>query len=123
MNDLMKAFEEYISFLDNESNKYVQFAGIHGMKVPDEVFKKGEELRNKIFLAKAALKEDGWVELNNIVINELPNDSVVLTMMNNRRVFVYDYEHGLKGLAEIQKHHPEVLCLIITKPLPQPPTK
>jgi len=48
ITDLIKIQKEYIDFLGNESAKYVHFCGIHGMKVPNEVFEKGQDFRNQI---------------------------------------------------------------------------
>lgn len=52
---LIEAQEAYINFLSNESSKYIHFAGIHGMKIPDEVFKQGVQHRENISLLKMVL--------------------------------------------------------------------
>lgn len=55
-NDLIVALEEYINFIDNESAKYIQYAGIHGMLVPDAIFEKGVKHRSKIAALKIQLE-------------------------------------------------------------------
>lgn len=62
-----------------------------------------------------------WMRLNDVIIGDLPNNRVVLTMMGNGRMFAYNISQGIKGLCEVQKHHPESLCTIITKPESESP--
>lgn len=54
-----------------------------------------------------------WVKASELPEN-LPD--VVITMMPNGKVFAYDTTHTMKGLTEIRKHHPDILCLCVNKP-------
>ncbi len=48
MNELEKAYKEYIDFLEKEISSSAVYLHTHGWIVPDEIILKGEELREKI---------------------------------------------------------------------------
>jgi len=56
MNNLIKAFEEYIRFLEDEINKNTTYLVVHSIYTPRDVVQRGIELRAKI----AALKEKNY---------------------------------------------------------------
>lgn len=52
-----------------------------------------------------------WIKASEI--KGMPD--VAVTLMENGKVFAYDTEHNIKGLLEIIKHHPDILCLCFDK--------
>jgi hypothetical protein len=55
-----------------------------------------------------------WVKASELPLeSDLPD--FVVTLIDGR-VFAYDTWHNIKGLREVVKHHPEMLCLCLNKP-------
>jgi hypothetical protein len=61
-----------------------------------------------------SLQRPGWVKASELPLeSDLPD--FVVTLIDGR-VFAYDTWHNIKGLREVVKHHPEMLCLCLNKP-------
>lgn len=48
MEQLIKAQKEYITFLEEEISRTAGYLFVHNMITPEEICKKGEELREEI---------------------------------------------------------------------------
>jgi len=58
VDDLVKAYDEYIKLLEDECGKLYSFAWTHGFICPDEMVKRGEMCRAKIAELKSIRKND-----------------------------------------------------------------
>lgn len=61
---------------------------------------------------------NNWIKATELP-SELPH--TILTLMENGRMFAYNTSNNLKGLHEVIKHHPEILCLCVNLPSPDTP--
>lgn len=56
-----------------------------------------------------------WIKASELPLKDKALPDVVVTQMENGKVFAYDTKHNLAGLKEVLKHHPDCLCFCISK--------
>jgi hypothetical protein len=124
---LREAYKNYISFLEDECNRFVGLAFYHGMEVPKDSVEKGCIHRGIIAAAESALEHSGWRKwpLHAPEFNDKLEEYIVVVKFDGTPysdIRYYQDGHWLEDLGEMGLER----CdnnILYWQPLPEVPNE